>query len=535
MAAEPSSRTLVLSVVAIDLVGFSRESVADQVALKSNFNEVLLRAITNIATADRIVLDTGDGVAIGFLGDPEDALYVAMYMHFNINRDRPAIRIGVNLGPVKLATGAGGHPNIIGDGINVAERIMTFAEPGQLAASRPFFEVMSRMSGQYKSLFQHVGVRTDNQVRDHDVYLINKSGSTFHLAEKGVKERALQRIDKATPAATSAAKLRPPPSVAPVSSMPVESNTALIDFLENGKKVAATATLLAAIALGLAATLIYRKTRPEPTEVNVPVIASVNPEKTDTEGGAVTTTAPPVTPTAGTKSAAANVSPGKTNTKSAPAHSVAPPVASKSAPAPIAAPAASKSTAAVVAPAPVVKPPPLPVAPAPVPTREVPKDSKAEKNDREREEKSPGRQPVRDEIRKAIQARPLDREKSLPAPIAPVVPSLQSPVQAPRPESVAPTPSLPLPVAPRPDTSAVVMERRDPAYPIEGIRQGIFRTVIVKARLSIDARGAVTDVVILQGGPIVAFARQTQLTLRDWKFNPGTPGRSFDVEITFKP
>ncbi|MCY7387720.1 MAG: hypothetical protein LH481_06600 [Burkholderiales bacterium] len=92
MPAETSSRTLVLSVVAVDLVGYSRESVAGQMTLKDNFNQVLVRAIQDIAIADRIILDTGDGVAMGFLGDPEDALFVAMFMHDALNRDRPAIQ-----------------------------------------------------------------------------------------------------------------------------------------------------------------------------------------------------------------------------------------------------------------------------------------------------------------------------------------------------------------------------------------------------------------------------------------------------------
>ena len=532
MAAETSSRTLVLSVVVVDLVGYSRESVTDQMAIKRNFNQVLVKAITDISPADRIILDTGDGVAMGFLGDPEDALFVAMYMHFNFNRDRPAIRIGINLGPVKLATGAGGHPNIIGDGINVAERIMTFAEPGQLTVSRPFFEVMSRMSGQYKNLFQHVGVRTDKQVRDHDVYLVGKSGSAFHLAETGVKERASQRIDKSSSTASTAATKSPPgPTVAPVLSRSVESNAALIDFLENGKKVATTATLLAFIALGLAATLVYRKTRPAQTEVNVPVLATVGPTLAD--GGGATIVPPPAAVTSGSKSAPANTSLGKTDAKSAPPVSGPPPAAPKSSPATSAVPSAPAKAAAPVMPPPVVNSPPAPLTPALVPPREGSKDSKTEKS--EREEKSPGQRPVREEIRKAIQARSAEREQSAPATAAPVVPNLQSPVQAPRPESVAPTPSLPQPVAARPDTSAVIVERFAPAYPIEGIRQGILRTVVVKARLSIDASGGVTDVVILEGGPIAAFGRQTRLTLKDWKFNPGAPGRSADIEITFKP
>ena len=444
MAAEPSSRTLVLSVVAVDLVGYSRESVADQMALKRNFNLLLLGAITNISELDRIILDTGDSVAMGFLCDPEDALYVAMYLHINVNRDRPAIRIGINMGPVKLSTGAGGYPNIIGDGINVAERIRNFAEPGQLTASRPFYEVMTSVSGQYRSLFQHIGLHTDEQMRDHDVYLVGKSDAEFRLAEKGVKERASQRNYKSvSSSSTTATRSQPGPPVAPVSNLSVESNAALIDFLENGKKVAITATLLAVIALGLAATLVYRKTRSMQPEVNAPI------------------------------------------------------------------------------------------APTRVTAPEIPADAKLERS--ERKEKSPGETPIPDEIRKAIKARAAEREQRTPAATAPAIPNVQTQDLAPSPESVTPTPSLPPPEVVRPDTAAVIVERSDPAYPIEGIRQGILRTVIVKARLSIDARGSVTDVVILEGGPIAAFGRQTRMTLKDWKFNPGASGRSIDIEITFKP
>jgi len=41
------------------------------------------------------------------------------------------IRVGVNLGPVRLVKDINGQPNIIGDGINVAQRVMSFAEPGR--------------------------------------------------------------------------------------------------------------------------------------------------------------------------------------------------------------------------------------------------------------------------------------------------------------------------------------------------------------------------------------------------------------------
>jgi hypothetical protein len=62
--------------------------------------------------------------------------------------------------------------NIIGDGINVAQRIMGFARPGQLLVSRSFYEVVSRLSRDYERLFFHEGSRTDKHVRAHEVYSV---------------------------------------------------------------------------------------------------------------------------------------------------------------------------------------------------------------------------------------------------------------------------------------------------------------------------------------------------------------------------
>jgi hypothetical protein len=104
------------------------------------------------------------------MGDPEDALFASMAM-----RDMAAsvgVRMGVNLGPVRLVKDLNGQMNIIGDGINVAQRVMSFAGPGQLLVSRSFYEVVSCLSRDYAGLFQHEGARTDKHVREHDVYSV---------------------------------------------------------------------------------------------------------------------------------------------------------------------------------------------------------------------------------------------------------------------------------------------------------------------------------------------------------------------------
>jgi len=172
---EQPSRTLVCSIVFLDIVEYSTKPVAEQLLLKQAFNKLLSSALENVAPRDRVVLDTGDGAGITFLGDPEDALFVAMSLRAAARAEATgaiAIRIGINLGPVRLVKDINAQMNIIGDGINVAQRVMTFAQSGQLLVSRSFYEVVSCLSLDYASLFSYVGARTDKHVREHEVYSV---------------------------------------------------------------------------------------------------------------------------------------------------------------------------------------------------------------------------------------------------------------------------------------------------------------------------------------------------------------------------
>jgi hypothetical protein len=104
------------------------------------------------------------------MGDPEDALFASMAMR-DLSATVP-VRLGVNLGPVRLVKDLNSQMNIIGDGINVAQRVMSFARPGQLLVSRSFYEVVSCLSRDYANLFRHEGSRTDKHVRAHEVYAV---------------------------------------------------------------------------------------------------------------------------------------------------------------------------------------------------------------------------------------------------------------------------------------------------------------------------------------------------------------------------
>ncbi len=564
MPSDTLSRTLVLSVVAVDLVGYSRKSVAEQMSLKEEFNNVLLQAIGDISVGDRIILDTGDGVAIGFLGDPEDALYVAMFMHDAINRDSTgspsggmdgnAIRIGINLGPVKLATGIGGHPNIIGDGINVAERIMQFAEPGQLTASRPLVEVMTRMSDHYATLFQFAGAHTDKQVRSHDVYLVGRSTAAFRQAQRGVLERAgksavvpaLSLATGKTPApavGTHAVKRAigavpaPPRTVAgtPAGEVTNDGN-GLADFLEDRNKVATTAFLLAVVAVTLAALLVYRKMSLSKPDTAGAIVATA-PATAPVENPPVV--AAPPAPAANTQASTPAEKPATKNTPDAlPAKPSAGPTASTP---PAVVEKAEKPAATTVPAKDVISSkasPPAASLPSPAPP--AAKDAKpAERTPtkaepvaplvaRDRPKEAP---PDANAARKSLPK--AGEQRLLPGSATPVAPAYQSP-EPPRQEPVAPIPPAAAPVAAAPDTNVVVVSRAAPEFPKEAVRQGI-TSGTVRARATIDARGNVVgEVVILEARPLQAFGREARESMKNWKFNPGAPGRVYEVEISFK-
>ncbi|HEX5631763.1 MAG TPA: hypothetical protein VFX50_01000 [Gemmatimonadales bacterium] len=168
--AEASSRTLVCSVLFLDLVDYSRNGVEEQLRLKQRLNLVLSEALERVRQWDRVVLDTGDGAAIAFLGDPEDALVAGVAIHGGTHGLR--LRMGINLGPVRLVKDLNGQTNVVGDGINDAQRVMSFAEPGQLLAARAFHDVVSRLSDAHAKLFTHEGVKTDKHVREHELFAV---------------------------------------------------------------------------------------------------------------------------------------------------------------------------------------------------------------------------------------------------------------------------------------------------------------------------------------------------------------------------
>ena len=261
MTEQPNSRTLICSVVFLDIVEYSRQPVVQQIKLKDRFNALLSQALQDIAVTDRIILDTGDGAAISLIGDPEDALLLATKFRDAVAAQSPedtsqfSARIGINLGPVRLVKDINGQPNIIGDGINVAQRVMSFALPGQALVSRSYYEVVSCLSDDYSKIFHYQGSRTDKHIREHEVYAV---GPTV----PGLGQRAQAKHGSARGSSASGS---PSMNYASQVSATIKSNV----YRKPG-----LATAFAVIAI-LAAAIVARGVRHIPEAENSPGAAAV--------------------------------------------------------------------------------------------------------------------------------------------------------------------------------------------------------------------------------------------------------------------
>lgn len=171
-----STRSMVASVLFLDIVGYTKRAVSKQIELKNEFNNLVSGLLANVEEGKRIILDTGDGAAIGFLQHPELAIEVAMQLRqiltTNRHQDYPElqVRMGINLGPVNVLMDMNQQNNMVGDGINDAQRIMSFAKPDLIYISRSYYDVISRLSGDYSNWLVYRGLEKDKHGRQHQIY-----------------------------------------------------------------------------------------------------------------------------------------------------------------------------------------------------------------------------------------------------------------------------------------------------------------------------------------------------------------------------
>ena len=161
---------------------------------------------------------------------------------------RTACAPGLHIGAVKEAIDLEARPNFVGDGINAAKRIMDFAAPGQITASRAYFEAVSWLDSAYAALFQHLGASDDKHGRAHELYAIAPSAAVL---EKLRLDLAPARVERSPSADAKSALAEERTENAPRrrSATGLRERADAVVFVGAAVAIAVASSVLAAIYL----------------------------------------------------------------------------------------------------------------------------------------------------------------------------------------------------------------------------------------------------------------------------------------------
>ena len=152
----------------IDIVGLSDPllSVEKQIEKIEDLNAIIgsCDAFNKVPKDKKIVLPTGDGMAVGFLINPELPLQLSIQLHrrldaFNakVTSDKAiGVRIGLSSGPVFVVSDVNNNQNVWGPGIILARRVMDLGDNRHILLAENIAEVLMNLKDEYREVIRPV-------------------------------------------------------------------------------------------------------------------------------------------------------------------------------------------------------------------------------------------------------------------------------------------------------------------------------------------------------------------------------------------
>jgi TolB-like protein/class 3 adenylate cyclase/Tfp pilus assembly protein PilF len=145
---KPNLQLEIAHLLLIDVVGYSKLLVNEQVELLQELNQIVrstecFRAAE--ASGKLIRVPTGDGMALLFLRNPEEPVRCALEISEAL-KDHPDIqvRMGVHSGPVNRVKDVNDKTNIVGSGMNIAQRVLDCGDAGHILLSKHVAEDLAQ-------------------------------------------------------------------------------------------------------------------------------------------------------------------------------------------------------------------------------------------------------------------------------------------------------------------------------------------------------------------------------------------------------
>ncbi|HEY3782313.1 MAG TPA: AAA-like domain-containing protein [Fimbriimonadaceae bacterium] len=134
-------RTEIAHVLFLDIVEYSKLSTSAQSKLIFELTGLVNSTETyqNARKLDHVLpIPTGDGMALLFFEDIVSPAQCAVELAPLLKANNMAIRMGIHSGLVRRQTDIAGNDNVVGEGINTAQRIMSFADDGHILISSQY-------------------------------------------------------------------------------------------------------------------------------------------------------------------------------------------------------------------------------------------------------------------------------------------------------------------------------------------------------------------------------------------------------------
>jgi len=185
---EPDLPLEIAHLLLIDVVGYSTLLVNEQIELLQDLNQIVrntecFRAAE--ASGKLVRLPTGDGMALLFSRSPEEPAQCALEISQAL-KDRPHIqvRMGVHSGPVNQVTDVNDKTNIVGSGINVAQRVLDCGDAGHILLSGHIAEDLTEYRHWQPYLHDLGECEVKHGLRLHLVNLYKDNLGNPHLPDK---------------------------------------------------------------------------------------------------------------------------------------------------------------------------------------------------------------------------------------------------------------------------------------------------------------------------------------------------------------
>jgi len=190
---EPDLPLEIAHLLLIDVVGYSKLLVNEQIKLLQELNQIV-RGTECFRTAEKtgklIRVSTGDGMALLFFHSPEEPVRCALEISRTL-QEHPQIqlRMGVHSGPVSQVTDVNDKTNIAGSGINVAQRVMDCGDAGHILLSGHIAEDLTQYRHWQPYLHDLGECEVKHGLRLHLVNLYKDNLGNLHLPDKLKRRR----------------------------------------------------------------------------------------------------------------------------------------------------------------------------------------------------------------------------------------------------------------------------------------------------------------------------------------------------------